>query len=50
MKKNRSTLHYNEEIRDLTICMFLKGSNNRDIERAIGKKVADFKKQKRGEK
>jgi|TARA_B100000287_G_C20434268_1_gene702854 hypothetical protein len=50
MKKRRSNIHYNEEIRDLTVSMFLKGSSRYQIEKAIEKSVAKFQMKKRGNK
>jgi len=50
MKKSRSAVHYNEDIRNLTISMFLKGHNHGEIDKALKKKVAGFQMKKRGNK
>ena len=43
MSKN-SNIHYNEKIREFTIEMFMEGKSPEEIERAIYKKVRNYRR------
>jgi len=39
-----SNIHYNGQIRDMTIAMFMEGKNHEEIERAIFRKVRNYRR------
>jgi hypothetical protein len=47
MSKKTSTVHYNEDVRNATIELFLKGKSNKEIERAIHNMIRAYQN-KRG--
>lgn len=43
MGKN-SSIHYNDQIRDMTIDMYMKGKSHYEIEKAIFQKIRNHRK------